>query len=165
MLHHRLRSGGKVKRYHTVDTIKNETVAQHTYGVMSIIADLCHGVPSTNLMMAALCHDIAEQVTGDIPAPAKWDYPELSEAIKNAEAKIEEEYGVVYRLTPTEQTLLKAADTLDLIYFCIEERQLGNIGIESIYYKGIGALGKLPYNPSVIAKVNEAKLIWEELLK
>lgn len=164
MMHRYLRVGGRVKRWHTVQTLKEETVAQHTYGVISMLVDLCNGKPSAKLLMAALYHDIAEQFTGDIPATTKWNYPEIATAIKNAELDIETRMGAVLELTPEESLLLKAADMLDLCWFCLEDRALGNKNVIDVYERGMDYLSKMPFNGAVTIKLAELKTEWSKIV-
>ena len=164
MIQKYLRNAGHVKRWHTVRTLKEETVAQHTYGVMSLLVELCNGKPSSKLLCAALCHDIAEQHTGDIPATTKWNFPEIAIAIKNAELDTENRMGATFDLTPEEVLLLKAADMLDLCWFCLEERALGNKNVVEIYERGMDYLSKMPFMGAVNIKIGELKSEWSKLL-
>jgi len=163
MMHRNLRIGGRVKRWHTIQTLKEETVAQHTYGVIAMLVDLCNGKPSNKLLMAALFHDIAEQYTGDIPATTKWNYPEIATAVKNAELDIETRMGAVLELTTEEIHLLKAADMLDLCWFCLEERALGNKNVVEVFERGLDYLSKMPFNGAVSMKIGELKSEWGKL--
>jgi 5'-deoxynucleotidase len=163
MIQQYLRKGGRVTRWHTIPTLKGETVAQHTYGVMSMLVDLCNGKPSSKLLIAALFHDIAEQYTGDIPATTKWHYPQIAEAIKEAELDIETRMGALVELTEEEKLLLKAADMLDLCWFCLEERSLGNKHVVEVYERGLDYINKMPFNQAVSDKVTELKLEWSKI--
>ena len=65
----KIRTGGKVKRWHTVTTIQQQTVAEHSWGVAMICRKLW---PEDKVLMeAALCHDLGEGLTGDVPWPVK----------------------------------------------------------------------------------------------
>ena len=74
---------GHIKRWHNVNTIRQQTVAEHSYLVAIIALDLYHGmvaVPSIpnvesegliDLLLGALFHDAPEAAAGDMPTPAK----------------------------------------------------------------------------------------------
>jgi len=120
-----LREGGAVKRWHTITNVKEQTVAAHSWGVASIVLDLWPDC-SNNLIRAALWHDIAELHTGDIPAPIKWEDREFALACHNIEQRIQEQFSLFEELTEKEQTRLKMADILELMWYCLDEIKLGN---------------------------------------
>ena len=68
--------------------------------------------------MAALYHDVPEIILGDIPATAKWDYPELHQAFERAEKKVMDDLGLNFVLTAEEKNRLKMADMLELVMYC-----------------------------------------------
>lgn len=127
---------GNVKRFHTFDSIKEQTVSSHSWGVAIIVCDLVKN-PSIELLKAALYHDVAEGVTGDIPATTKWRYPELDAFLKKAEAEIEEGLGIVFSLTSKERRILKFADMMELIITGWREYQLGNKNAEGLIERGV----------------------------
>lgn len=137
--------GGGVKRYHTVDTIASQTVAEHSYGVAWLVYLLSGETPSAALLMAALSHDIAECRTGDIPAPAKRSLG-ISEQFATYENRVLDEAGVPpWRESLCEQELriLKFADTTELVLFCLREMSLGNRGMRRVARRGLGYLREL----------------------
>lgn len=64
---------GDVTRWNIVHTSKISTVADHQYNVTMIARAMAKlsGCPDSNLIKAALEHDLDEIVTGDIPSPTK----------------------------------------------------------------------------------------------
>jgi 5'-deoxynucleotidase YfbR-like HD superfamily hydrolase len=79
------RSANGVRRYHTVtNVITPETVGHHTSGVIGILFCIYDQEPSLRLIEAALYHDTPEYITGDTPATAKWDFPDLNLALDTA---------------------------------------------------------------------------------
>ena len=90
-------SGGEVKRYHTLSTIGEQTVASHSWGVTLIMVWLKPDISKT-AMLKALTHDVAEKQTGDMPAPTKWNNPELAKELSMVEKDIEEALGVYYHI-------------------------------------------------------------------
>lgn len=116
---------GIVKRYHTVDMITEQTVAAHSWGVALIICEVVKK-PSTELLKAALYHDIAEAVTGDIPATSKWRFGDIDTAVKRAEQQVEKNLGLKFKLTVKDKRILKFADMMELIIHAWREYRLGN---------------------------------------
>lgn len=121
-----LRRSGKVRRWHAEETIKDQDVAQHSYGVAWLCWWLTDGAASGPLVMAALAHDAAEHATGDIPSPTK-----LALGIKAVVDTLEEDLLVfnginLPGLSPDELAVLKLADALEGLLFVLRERELGN---------------------------------------
>lgn len=117
--------GSAVKRFHTIPTVTENTVGQHSHGVAMLCVLLEGGKPSSALLMKALTHDLAEQYTGDVPSPAKRalgirkEFGEVEEALlATVEFSIE--------VTPREEQVLKLADCADGMLFCARERMYGN---------------------------------------
>ena len=140
-----IRKGGMTKRYHTKNTINANTVAHHSFGVAWICALLTEGQPSVNLLLAALSHDLAEQVTGDISSPTKRKFPVMAEMIQAMESETLELHDLNYEclLTNSEKRLLKMADCLDGALFCISEMELGNKGMHDVYRRYCQYIGQL----------------------
>jgi 5'-deoxynucleotidase YfbR-like HD superfamily hydrolase len=132
---HMLVRGGQVRRFHTIDTIKDNSVAEHSYHVALLCWLLTIGQPSTDLLLAALMHDIPEFVTGDIPANTKRDLG-LCEKCEELEAGILRSMleGLEhYRLTGPERRVLQLADCMAGMLQCVRERMLGNRNVEGAY--------------------------------
>jgi 5'-deoxynucleotidase YfbR-like HD superfamily hydrolase len=67
--------------------------------------------------MAALYHDVPELILGDIPATAKWSFPEVQKAFEKAEKKVMDDLGLEFVLSPEEKNKLKMADMLELVLY------------------------------------------------
>ena len=107
-----------INRYHTVPLGGlRQTVGAHSYAVVVLLDQLWDNC-SKNLLLSALYRDVPEIVLGDIPATAKWEYPELKKAFKKAEDKVSKELGIEFVLTPKELNRLKMADMLELVMYC-----------------------------------------------
>jgi 5'-deoxynucleotidase YfbR-like HD superfamily hydrolase len=124
--------GGYTQRYHGLRNLMVDYVGHHSYNVAQIVrfiaADL-HPVRVFILLQAALDHDVAETVVGDMPAPTKRAIPGLRDTFAEYEAEVLSDHGindVSKALTPEEATLLKAADSMDGMRFCIQEVMMGN---------------------------------------
>lgn len=127
-------NGAAVKRFHTVTTLQTETVGHHSHGVamMCLVFD---PDASRSLIMAALFHDLGEQILGDIPSPTKRKI-DPEGRLDTYEATIMQEHGVVMpELTAYEQRVLKLADIASGMLFCGREMSLGNQGAELWYQR------------------------------
>lgn len=124
------RAAGKVQRFHTLDLIRRQDVAQHSFNVANIVR-LLGG--SKDTILAALYHDMGEHNVGDIPSPTKRGMNEESrEHVENLENEGMAMCGITSVTFPTGEVqlgLLKLADNLDGLMLCIEELQRGNIDI------------------------------------
>ena len=137
---------GAVTRFHTMRTLHRQTVAEHAWGVAAVLLWLhAPHLPSAALLRAALLHDLPEVVTGDVPAPAKWDNAALSAALDMAEQAFHEAHGtadVMSALTLEEHDLLKFADMAELVLYTLAEAALGNRAALVVARRGIAHLGR-----------------------
>jgi len=130
-----LRRGMAVRRFHTVPG-ECETVGHHSAGVALLIATL-NPFCSAALLKAALTHDLAEWVTGDVPAQVKWANPQLADDWEQLEQGIMKEWNLdAGTLTPDELLWLKWCDTLDLMLHARDQMRLGNSYYRLIYERG-----------------------------
>ena len=107
-----------INRYHTVPLGGlRQTVGAHSYAVVVLLDQLWDNC-SKNLLLSALYHDVPEIVLGDIPATAKWEYPEIKKVFKKAEDKVAKDLGINFVLTERETNRLKMADMLELVMYC-----------------------------------------------
>lgn len=120
-----IRRGGGVRRYHTEPTIRQQNVAEHSWGVAQLVAEVYPNASST-LLLAALNHDVAEYYTGDIPAPVKWECPGIREYLDPIERRFWADVGGEYALTNHEYQILKWCDSAELVLWCLEEEDMGN---------------------------------------
>lgn len=128
-----IRSAGSIKRFHTVPTIGTQSVAEHSYHVATLCINLSDGKPSVNLLKAALYHDLAELVTGDIPAPVKWANPNLKKELENIEGVFEKEHHIDVSLTPNELLILRHADAFECAFYAVDQIMLGNKNMIQVY--------------------------------
>ncbi len=141
-----IQQGGDVKRMHVMTTLQPQTVAAHSYGVAWWCWLITDGSPTLDLIMAALQHDVAEGVVGDIPSPTKklLDSKTLVDMEHDVLVKAGlPDFGV--RLNQAEEVVLKAADILDLMQFCCKEASLGNrtLSLRTMYKNCKEAIEKL----------------------
>lgn len=117
--------GSSVKRFHTIPTVSENTVGQHSHGVAMMCMLLTGCACSANLLMAALTHDLAEQYVGDVPSPSKRALG-VREELGNIEDALLATVRFVFELEPADEKILKLADCADGMLFCAKERMLGN---------------------------------------
>ena len=136
-----LRRAGEVERYHTVGTLRRDTVGTHSHNVAILCYILSEGEPSKDLLMAALLHDIPEVQYGDIPGDMKRVMPEEHlDHLHAAERSFLDElhYNYVFgshfdSLTILEKHILKLSDLFEGLLFCAVERSMGNQSIEFVF--------------------------------
>ena len=117
---------GYVKRWHVEATIQTQNLAAHQWGVAMIIREICPG--DIMLLEAALTHDCAEVVTGDIPFTAKRESPVLRAASELCEAEFNVRNKIQYEFELSKEQLhaLAWADTFEALLFSQREIALGN---------------------------------------
>ena len=107
-----------VKRWHIVDMIKDQSVAEHSYMVAMIVAEITHLAGyddpiQSKAVALALIHDVTEGITGDVPSPVKgWvsGYSELENKLDPLGARLRNEaQELVHRI-------VKMADLIEAIH-------------------------------------------------
>lgn len=136
-----IRKGGDVKRFHTETMLKENLVSSHSWGVAVLLHDIAPSC-SKNLIMAALYHDVAEHITGDMSAVTKWRFPELKQALDKVEDIVNTELKTKVFLYEDEAQMLKFADMAELVLTCVREYQLGNQEAMQIVSRGMDYLEK-----------------------
>jgi len=122
--------GSMVRRFHQHPQLVQDTDGRHSHGVAMLCYLLSLGEPSVALLMAALAHDLGEQVAGDVPAPTKRKMRavegglDLDEYEREVLSNYDLDFG--FLLSAAEQRTLKLADALDGILHCARERAMGN---------------------------------------
>lgn len=116
-----------ILRYHTSPIqAERQTVGAHSYAV-SVLIDQLWPDCSKQVILAALYHDVPELILGDIPATAKWDYPQLKSAFEKAEAQVMKDLQLEFNLSPEEKRMLKMADMLELVMYAGRHIHLHNM--------------------------------------
>jgi 5'-deoxynucleotidase YfbR-like HD superfamily hydrolase len=156
---HALVKAGRVKRWHTVDTVGTQTVADHTYGVLCTLLYITDGTASKDLMLAALQHDIAEGMTGDAPHPFKLKHREEFDYLEDAAMReINPNATYMGTLTSEEKLLLKIADLLEMGIWATYELVLGNAYALTIMQNILKALSGLPVNDRAMGLVKSLEV-------
>lgn len=120
------REAGQVKRCHTVPVIGHYDVAQHTFNMLCMLRVL-YPEPTLRLIWAIIAHDVPERTTGDIPATSKWSGIVNTQTLKDAEDHILSDVGFDHlSLNQEEQKILKGLDMLELFFWTLDQRELGN---------------------------------------
>lgn len=156
--------GAKTKRFHTADTLTEQSVGEHSFGVAWLIV-LIDPNARRELILAAMAHDLAEHVIGDVSSPAKRQYPALKAALDAAEGNILAEMGLDFeaKLTTEERKLLKVADMLDGMMFCVRERRMGSkvpCKIYDNFYRYVKEIEGVSYETQDL--VNSVNNMWEK---
>lgn len=120
-----IQRSAKVARYHAHDTLRVQSVGEHTYGVMWLVF-LINPHAHRDLFLAAMMHDCQEYETGDAPATIKR-LPGMKEAYTSMEEEVMLRLNIEQpKLTTTQARVLKLADCLEGCLFCLNEAQRGN---------------------------------------
>ncbi len=94
-----------VKRYHTCHTIKEQTIGAHQWGCGIICLALKPNC-SKDVLVYALLHDVAEKVTGDIPAMVKRLY--LTDCqFREQIGSLEKNFQPLPELSPLEMLIVR----------------------------------------------------------
>lgn len=123
-----LRDSGAVRRFHILRTNNTQTVAEHSYGVATLVM-LIEPKCSATLLKAALTHDAHERDTGDTPSTAKWRYRELAAGMKHAEMEWQgENTDLAFEsdLELHEKLVLRFCDWMELAMWSVEQIRMGN---------------------------------------
>lgn len=123
----------RVRRWHTEPVLHNQTVGEHSYGVMYLVLELTGWSASRNLLLASLMHDTAERKTGDVPGPTKRKLGVKAAFDAMEDAHMAELGLVIPALTESEAFTLKLADNLEGAMFCAFELRRGNRDIRPCF--------------------------------
>lgn len=125
---------GNVVRFHNHVGIDKQKNSDHQWEVALILQHI-YPQCSKELLLAALTHDAAEYFTGDIPFPTKQASPELKQVLDKIERQWEQENGVHFNLQSEELLMLKLADTLSGMWYCILQVREGKINAKRAFRK------------------------------
>ena len=121
-----IREGGKTERAHTIPHYGSYSVAEHSWGVTTLLVIL-HPDPLRYLILAGIWHDVHERWTGDTPAPIKWCLGNVTkDELKRLENSIESSLGINIDLSEEDLKWLKACDMLEFWLWSIDQEALGN---------------------------------------
>lgn len=164
--------GAETRRYHSFRMVQEDTVGHHSHNVMSNVLAIMPEA-SRDLLIATHDHDGAEHISGDMPAPAKRGMG-IRDTVNGFEAELMARYGLgkeEARLSNVEKWVLKVADSMDGMRYCISELKMGNrkaIGIYAAFASYVKEL--LDAAPLPLSRGNETydrasrlySLLWGE---
>lgn len=144
-----------ITRYSGVPRIKDESVAEHSFYVASIVVKL-HDAYRFDLGSAttmAIVHDWTEAWTDDVTVATKRAFPEIASAVKMAELRIaNSEFSPIvlshwsdHNMGNTvESKIVHMADVIQCIQYSRHEIKLGNDGyMEEVLGMSVRRLTKL----------------------
>jgi 5'-deoxynucleotidase YfbR-like HD superfamily hydrolase len=125
-----------IVRYNNVEKINTESVAEHSFFVMSVVNEL-HNFYDFNLgkaLQMALVHDYPEIYIDDIAWPIKNAYPKVAKALREAEFEAIEKFSpnviesfLEYEEKDTIESLVVSfADMYSVCMYSASEKRLGN---------------------------------------
>jgi len=156
-------AAARIKRYHTGMIIGEQSVGEHTYGVVQILRHVMNDNLHIDWLKAALDHDIMEYFTGDVPHPAKVLFPFLDEAVDTAEGDIAYKLGLCNNELPLRgKVILKVCDLLEMGFYGLHQAELGNVYGLAVMEQVFLAITKLNEKHSDIIP-ERAKALWVEL--
>ncbi len=121
-----VREGGSVERAHTIPHHGTYSIAEHSWGVATLLAIL-HPTLSKDLLIASIWHDVNERWTGDIPGSIKWCLGNVTnDEIKRLAYSIDSSLEIFFNLSLEERQWLKACDMLEFWLWSIDQQALGN---------------------------------------
>jgi 5'-deoxynucleotidase YfbR-like HD superfamily hydrolase len=125
-----IQGGNDVTRWHTIPSLRPQTVASHSWGVAMMAMSLFDGKMEDKLLLveAALEHDLAEKVIGDIPRPSRDD------SHKILEEQVAVRLGILHEslLPPHLKTWLEWADLIEAGLQAHREVNMGNKNYEEV---------------------------------
>ena len=130
------REAADVLRYHTLRTLRQQSIGAHSFGVMQLVLAADPGCRK-EVLVAAMRHDYSELFTGDVPAPAKRASAALQGALDDLERAQPHLAPHPGPFTSKELRLLKWADTMELVLWCLEEHEMGNTLVDRIATLGM----------------------------
>lgn len=130
------RDAAAVKRYHTKRVLREQTLGAHSFDMLTLLL-VVYPECRKEVMLACIHHDLPELITGDIPAPIKRADVMLAKRLDMLEVGIAHLYKD-FNLTEEEAAMLKWADRMELVLWCLEEYRLGNTFVGATIRRGMG---------------------------
>lgn len=137
-----------VRRWHTEDPLPlPQTVGNHVANMLALLF-LARSRPSLSLIQNIIYHDFHERFTGDIPAPGKWVFGQLSKEEKDAALLV----GAATKIQPwhldkQEREDLKALDMLEAYLF--SGRQYGVYDFDTACLRLVPLLEQCDASPDI----------------
>jgi len=133
-------------RYSNVERIRDESVAEHSFFVASLVLELANEYKFNigKALQMAIVHDYPEVYVDDVSQEVKRNFPKIRESLKNAEKEaiknfsksVQKAYNEYELFDSIEAKIVKLADILSVLQYCKSEINLGNNGyISDVYSK------------------------------
>jgi 5'-deoxynucleotidase YfbR-like HD superfamily hydrolase len=116
---------GLVRRHHCNASDAVQNIGHHSWGV-AMVLDYIYPTASKTVILAALRHDMAEMLVGDLPAYTKWNHKDLAALHGNIEQAMMVQLGMDLDLTEHECIALKTADMLELWLWSSYREHMGD---------------------------------------
>lgn len=128
-----------ITRYSAVPRVKNESVAEHSFYVASIVIMLSdtYKFDVGKAVTMAVIHDWPEAWLGDITVAVKREYPAIKDAVNIAEEQVvKDNFGIMTtelwlehtNKTSIESLIVHLADVMQCKQYAEHEIKLGNDG-------------------------------------
>lgn len=158
-----------INRWGLMRNTRYETLQEHSMEVAVIAHALAvidktrfhnAAVEPDRIAVAALFHDAAEIITGDLPTPVKYGDEKLKSAYKQVEREAElklvsmlppdlaPEYMAVIQYPSEYKPYIKAADKLSAVIKCIEEKNTGNTDFDVAYKTLLSTVKEMRFPPA-----------------
>jgi 5'-deoxynucleotidase YfbR-like HD superfamily hydrolase len=132
-----------VNRYSVIPRVKNESIAEHSFFVASLVVRLREDYTFDlgKAVTMATIHDWTESWTDDITVATKRKFPLLADAVEVVEVQVVKKYfpncvkaiWLEYKeCVSVESKIVKYADTLQVMQYAENEAKLGNKYMESV---------------------------------
>lgn len=165
-----------VNRFSQYRLVNPESILEHTAVVaittMSLVKMIGPHIDMAACLEKALCHDMDEILTGDIPMPTKYATEEIRDAINNVAdinmKIIDFDYGTAfYGAWSRESRIVKLADVIAVYYKAYQEVELfGNKSlIPAIQYLDTGLSKALDAFEDAFGEHTKIKNLVNEMIK
>lgn len=144
---------GKTRRFHTVPLIHDNSVAEHSWGVVMLTLLMTDYLAPQHVLIYAAAHDAAEFVTGDIPSPAKREFG-IGEHVSELEQVVLSNHGFeLPDIEPEWLRVVKLADCFDGMLKCVQERRLGNRFVKEAFLNWCGYVRAMDLHEGIEKKL------------
>ena len=162
-----LRNSGAVRRCHVLRTIGEHNVAEHSWNVAILVNLITSWRPTLSMLQWALVHDAPEMETGDVPAPVKWEHPEIEERLRAIEHRWFEDMQVPGRiwsdLPGGERMLVKFCDSAELGFWVVDQMRMGNSNLHEMYERIVrGLFERIKEFESATKGLSKHATLWPE---
>lgn len=138
---------GKTVRCHTMQKLRHDNVAEHTWGVLMLAIKYLPENRAVFLEYLTV-HDMGERAVGDVPAHVLWGNPELQGALHAKE--VGHTQGVMSApqayehpedyLTEEEKVCAEVLDRAEFVLGCIYEVKQGNTLVRQPMARGMAKI-------------------------